>query len=451
MQIVTSALSRVSGMVFGSVHSETSPQDQPDVQTEAKSPALQETIADMPKATRSQSTREATASRQRTESSRMATGVTYNYPSSHPPAATILSDDRRREERRKDRYRVSSDRRISKEELSALEERNRALENRLQEALSAFHSAESRSRALESQLAQQSTTLHHAEQEKAQISQLLEIRTTELKAAQAFLTTADKWSENEVISKVQALNSEILQAAAQASEPLIHQRPEGKPTFTEDVARYLGKRNMSLLETRLLQDNDNADHLMQIFLQYLMLYWSTRIIKSWNLWDNNVSDSLYRIYSGIKRTEDPSVARRWRAMTQAQLGIPSEAQEHLGETILKNVESFLRSCGQVQGVGSLKNRILTIVRLATEIRVAIGEEVTSASLEMYLPRPEELFEPTTMEDEDGNAKAAREKISCCSQVGMYRDITIRNSDGSLVNQQNVLLKPKIVLYSSLRD
>jgi len=62
--------------------------------------------------------------------------------------------------------------------------------------------------------------LRHAEEKNSHTNNLLQVRTADLRGAEAFLTTADQYSGTDIINMVNGLNAEIFQAAAYMAELL---------------------------------------------------------------------------------------------------------------------------------------------------------------------------------------------------------------------------------------
>ena len=62
--------------------------------------------------------------------------------------------------------------------------------------------------------------LRHAEERNSHTNNLLQVRTADLRGAEAFLTTADQYSGTDIINMVKSLNAEIFQAAAYMAELL---------------------------------------------------------------------------------------------------------------------------------------------------------------------------------------------------------------------------------------
>ena len=63
--------------------------------------------------------------------------------------------------------------------------------------------------------------LRISEEQRSQTTKMLEDRTAELKGAQAFLTTADRYSGADIIKMAESLNTEIFQASAMMAEVLV--------------------------------------------------------------------------------------------------------------------------------------------------------------------------------------------------------------------------------------
>jgi hypothetical protein len=134
--------------------------------------------------------------------------------------------------------------------------------------------------------------------------ELLEARTLELKAAQSFLTTADKLSGADVSAMVGGLNGEIHQTAAFMAESFEFQelkayaRDDGTigRTWTEEI---LGPTMLKLLSSvRHCED----PQVVQIALQACMTNLAARVITTWHLDSSKDQSLLVNIYSQMQET-----------------------------------------------------------------------------------------------------------------------------------------------------
>ena len=98
-----------------------------------------------------------------------------------------------------------------------------------------------------------------------------------------------------------------------------------------------------------------------------------------------------------------------------------------------------------------QERMIKIVELALHLRQGIGEDITSAHIEAVQFRPNFTFDPNIMDDtyaedrkvEGGGPRRPSERVAGTTEIGLQRLVKGR--------QPEMLLKPKVVLCSALRD
>jgi len=175
---------------------------------------------------------------------------------------------------------------------------------------------------LEQQIIRRTTELEMSRDESrvvkekyAQALTLLDTRTKELRGAEAFLTKADTLSGADVISMLNALNSEIYQTAALVAESFqfqpkklvqgsdtLEERPEeqGKVDMTEvyqSATDILGSRMVELLKSTEHHDDPT---LVQIAFQAGMAAYSNWIVSAWDFEDPDDERLLGEIYGRLR-------------------------------------------------------------------------------------------------------------------------------------------------------
>lgn len=132
---------------------------------------------------------------------------------------------------------------------------------------------------------------------------LLETRTSELKGAQTFLTTADSLSGAEVTTMVEGLNSEILQTAAFIAdsfefEPMKAHQGGALDAAHKTVQDWIGAKTLHLLtSTRHSED----PMLIQIAVQSCLVRYSKDIITTWCF--SMISERfLLQVYERMRQT-----------------------------------------------------------------------------------------------------------------------------------------------------
>ena len=136
------------------------------------------------------------------------------------------------------------------------------------EAGNKFYDLETKVRQQEKDIRQQEKDiqdlqqkLRASEEQHSQTKKLLEDRTAELKGAQAFLTTADRYSGADIIKMAESLNGEIFQVSAMMAEMLVDapivenfvqqgQYIEEAKVFLDGNRKLIGSRLFDYLVTR---------------------------------------------------------------------------------------------------------------------------------------------------------------------------------------------------------
>lgn len=143
---------------------------------------------------------------------------------------------------------------------------------------------------------------HQMMSQHSQIVELLETRTAELSGSQAFLTKADLLSGAEVISMVEALNTEILQLAAFMADSCKFQRRETRQDESKEMQDAYSHATESLGQgiVHLLRSTSHDDDRtpVQIALQACMNILCEHFVKSWCL-DAKQNDVLAGVYERI--------------------------------------------------------------------------------------------------------------------------------------------------------
>jgi len=165
-----------------------------------------------------------------------------------------------------------------------------------------------RTNSLETQNRQLGAELKQVKVEHQQMAQLLDVRTAELKGAQAFLTKADQFSGADIIKLVEDLNGEIMQTAASMAEDLAIEEKkdsgqEEGPESEEIKAAYtrteeiVGARMAELLRT---SEHHEDPILIQIAFQTDMAAYTHWIVSSWCFESPEDEDMLSEIYARVR-------------------------------------------------------------------------------------------------------------------------------------------------------
>jgi hypothetical protein len=375
--------------------------------------------------------------------------------------------------------------RKAEEELQQLAKRDAETINHLRTQLESQHR---HGQSLEAKIRQQTADisalreqLRRAEANNSQTNQLLDVRTAELKGAQVFLTKADSFAGADLIKMVESLNSEMFQGAAFMSEGLEFDEVAGRNVRLNAQTMERAKTLLgSVMFSQLLAKPPTVDPLpLQLALQSIMILRCIQIIQllcPMEYRDHN--DFLKKIYAGIQASgkysiqttaansrltvlpEEQAVAGRWRAMTQAQLRPSRSYAPHIAEDLV----NVLIVCGLSTSnskyqiiIQDIKHRMSLLEKAALQLKIALKEGVTSVDIEPFYISTRAQFDPTNMDDAYGDSRMeARnrgdgERIMCTTDMGLRRVLTKRSVDGQVQSYYDVILKPKVVLASSLTD
>ena len=149
--------------------------------------------------------------------------------------------------------------------------------------------------------------------------------------------------------------------------------------------------------------------------------------------------------------EDQSVSGRWRALTHAHT---RPASENWKNELYQKLQSILliaswgpRTSKDEESYG---NRLPSIFKAINELRIAIGENFTSADLQILVYEFDTIFDPEIMEDAFGDGrqssgKRAPEAIVGTTGVGLAE---VSAKDDLKVR---IVVPARIVLTSTLNE
>ena len=145
-----------------------------------------------------------------------------------------------------------------------------------------------------------------------QAQELLHTRTAELKAAQAFLTTADKLSNVDVVNLVDALNAEILQVSALVADAFTFGPKNGGEgdMNSEDVEEALARATETvgprMVQLLMASEHNEDPILVQIAFQGGLCAYVQWIISSWYFESPDNEQLLRDVYTHIRDSGKPS-------------------------------------------------------------------------------------------------------------------------------------------------
>ncbi|KAG6331425.1 hypothetical protein ID866_7666 [Astraeus odoratus] len=307
--------------------------------------------------------------------------------------------------------------------------------------------------------------------EYAQMTALLDDRTSELKGAQSFLTTADTFSGTEVLNTLQKLNAEVLQNTAFMSESMIETFMSGKanPKTEEQTASakrasgIVGRAMVHFLSTKKHKDDPI---LVQIAFQAYFSYVLQWIARAWIIGgDENQNRFIDGIYERVRDTEAQAIFGRWRALTRANIPQVAQLDElQLASLLTAKIFSGLADILLVAGCNASQSELVAalsakfnekvsfLVSLSMRINKIIGEDVTSGDLEILTVPPAATFDSSAMEDVYNEGTPGRPgvgtKVLCTTDLGLRKRVRVAvTGDKEKHWAITTLLKPKVALES----
>ncbi|PCH36678.1 hypothetical protein WOLCODRAFT_157377 [Wolfiporia cocos MD-104 SS10] len=307
-----------------------------------------------------------------------------------------------------------------------------------------------------------------------EIVTLLEMRTSDLRAAEAYLTKADSLSEADLLRMVSELNSNVYQLTAQMADhnlnlnriQLLEQNWVNK--MKTKVEKYIGPRLLQLVVVRM----HSAEPIcVQVALQSAIIRFATSVIVSWTFHHNAAHDILKRIYDCLRRTEDPSVSARWRMLTRSSLRAATwteTTERKIRDNLAELIAEIMLLAGSDISPRTLYQMVLTqfgeklrsVINVSLALQKAIGEGVISSHLEPTLYGCGVPFNPEWMENaypSDGPRTARpldRRQLLLLgtTEVGLQR-VEQKKSGDQNASQSHIvtLLKPKVVLETFVNE
>ena len=303
---------------------------------------------------------------------------------------------------------------------------------------------------------------------------LSEIRGRELLGTQVFLRKADYLSISDVKDKVNALNGKNFQASTSLGESLVHfkwelGKEEREAAFAQ-VCRAVSEpfARALMMETQKPEPEVNP-LLVQVVLEMYLVHFCFSMIEPWFLGSRETSDFLATIYNEVRRAgefivvryglpliffpEAQSVSGRWRALTRAQIRPISATWRDEFMMGLGNI--FKIADWTIEGQDNLiafEQKLPAIFKAIEDLRVALGEKVTSIDLEVNVASPNAVFNHRWMEDgygdaRQGNTKKSGESIAGTTGIGLKKVIPSPSGEEMFEN----VLSPKVVLVSTLQE
>ncbi|KAH9940119.1 uncharacterized protein BXZ73DRAFT_43235 [Epithele typhae] len=291
---------------------------------------------------------------------------------------------------------------------------------------------------------------------------LLDTRTAELQAAQAFLDRVDDVADSDVLRLVSTLNARVYQTAASISEAY-QVRCGVSQDDVEDASVMVSQSDMlsdTVLETLRLTSRKGDSVLLQTGIESMLVTCAHILCSFWVAPGNQMEHLHEQVYKS--RAETQPVAGRWRAIYRSHLRNihpPEGDLQSFVEGLLVNLlAALLHVCGVPDAAEDLCGELHRtsgkalhdIVQLALEFRRIVGEAVVSRNFLATIVPSGECFDEVEMEDEWADPKKTKRRevedpaVLCTTGLGLVREVT--EADGRHVA---LLVKPKVVLSSVL--
>ncbi|TEB37944.1 hypothetical protein FA13DRAFT_1725573, partial [Coprinellus micaceus] len=363
-----------------------------------------------------------------------------------------------------------------------------ALKCHIQEIEKSYNQREERHRSVRAQLSEAHSHIahqgvlleeahrkcRHGDRELEKLRDLLNQRTEEVKVAQAFMTTADKYSSSEVSQMVEELNDEIYQCSMDLSDAMLGQGIAPKDSALDEDARKRIERAQKFfakswkvevinrLAADLSRHHDPDSTLFDCVVQYALVDWVHGIIQSFCPQNKDVDRYLTNLWENVAASHETSIARNWLAITHVTL--KSQGQTLDRAVIMERLADLMAVSGREALTASRLEEVIggkldQVATKALRVKEAITEGVLSVDVQVFLCAMNAEFHPSAMRNawaDPGRSRksgdtAERDLVFCPTGLGLCRIVREpRTSDPSRVRKkQEILLKTKVLLYSTL--
>lgn len=300
----------------------------------------------------------------------------------------------------------------------------------MRERLGQLQAADTRARELSAQL---------ADKEK-----LLNERTTELSAAQVFLTKVDAVSEADVVGMVENLNTLITSASGAISDAWDEREPIPGTLVEESDLEHV-RNEFGDLITKQIAARDHVA--VNLAVQMHLSQFVKQITSGWG--SGQAAGILAEVYGKISTNESQPVASRWRTLTKRYTPYqePPQSDDAIAglARILVITESFLDFEEAMEAVAnSTGTEIKAIIEATVQLDDTIKTKISSSDMSVYVVLPGTDFSTETMDDEFGGdgPKEGEEPV----KVAGTMEIGLLQRSG---NKVKVLRNPKVILERDL--
>ncbi|EDR03088.1 uncharacterized protein LACBIDRAFT_295342 [Laccaria bicolor S238N-H82] len=234
--------------------------------------------------------------------------------------------------------------------------------------------------------------------------------------------------------KVIDLNEEIFQFAATVGEMMV---PRGgmHAVSSEEMAsafqksrKLLGSQMTIVLAAEAQNRHKNVNPMLaQVVLQIAITRWCANLISIWKPWDEKVDEVLNDVYSGIRKLGNQRISGTWRSLTRSQWHSPNQDWV---TNFTDDLSCIFHTAGWTtrnqDEEYQFEKRLPAILKFVHDIRVALGEDVISADIEIAVIEPGTPFSSKLMKNNYDDGKDG--SISGTTGMGLRR-IVMENTSG----------------------
>jgi N-acyl-L-homoserine lactone synthetase len=292
-----------------------------------------------------------------------------------------------------------------------------------------------------------------------QTEELLETRTAELSGAQAFLSTADRLSEMEVLSIVRDLNENIYQVAVSLTEEWEKlEPPQATARMNPDPTPQ--PRVHVLVQLARNRDLTGLTYLLQLHLCYQAMNMTSSWARNPDLGTlKQVYQSLSasgehhiinRVVCNLRIIEGQAISARWRSLTHTYLSAPPPDSTPIMELLARVLDETGLSSSREKSSEFVRTvaleRIESMIRTAKRLESAFMVDITSSNMGLLFENPGTLFDEARMTNEFGSDSAFKpgrgDKIAGMTEVGVEKSVCGGPGEA---RRAEILLKPRVVL------
>ncbi|KAI0086045.1 hypothetical protein BDY19DRAFT_996232 [Irpex rosettiformis] len=354
-------------------------------------------------------------------------------------------------------------------------EKTTALENRCREFEARARTAQKDLLSTRKELTETTRAFETCKLEQKKIVELLEIRTAELRAAQASLGSPPSLSHGDIKRMVDHLNAEVFQMSALMADQFPFEdtrtslHTERCQLAHDRISHMVGSGLAHAVRTCSHGEDDST--LVQIMIQAYIVERIWWICRMWGFSvDPTHASMLDDLHYKIFEKESQSTSARWRSLTKRYLsdGLDQESIiAALRDRVVGGIVDALVVAGVQQSVEvieikvreSFGERISGVVVKALELRKATGEDMTTSEFVILCAHDGDCFQRESMEntEEMGSSRKGRtqaqegQPVLCTTELGLCRfeRKTTEGAKGEI--EKNVLLKAKVALNSMVEE